>query len=171
MSTPPPIPMIFNGEAFYPLPNFLRVAREHYGAGEVVALLRHEERSTVTHRHFFACVNEAWQSLPQDLAERFQSADALRKHALIQTGHFNASTTVCMFKTEAARTAAMMRQVDGYAVVIVDNKMVTRLTAKSQDMKSMDKAEFAKAKEDVLSYLAAMIGVEPAALANHARAA
>lgn len=171
MSTPPPIPMIFNGEAFYPLPNFMRVAREHYGAGEVVPMLRHEERSGVSHRHFFACVNEAWKNLPEDLAAEFQSADALRKHALIQTGHYDVTRTVCMFKTEALRLAAMMRQLDGYAVVIIDGKIVTRLTAKSQDMKSMDRAEFAKAKEDVLSYLADLIGVAPAELTNHARAA
>lgn len=164
--SPPPIPMMFDGEAFRPLPNFLRLARQHYGEGEIVSMLRHEERSSATHRHFFSCVNDAWHSLPEALAESFSSADALRKFALIQTGHRDVSTTVCMFKTEAHRLAATMQQADDYAVIVVDGKLVTRMTAKSMDMKSMNKAEFARAKEDVLAFLADMIGVDVATLSK-----
>lgn len=164
--SPPPIPMMFDGEAFRPLPNFLRVARSHYGEGEVVSMLRHEERSAVSHRHFFACVREAWKNLPEGLTERFQSPDALRKHALIQTGHRDASTTVCMFKTEAMRLAATMQQADDYSVIVVDGKTVTRLTAKSQDMASMGKKNFQRSKDDVLAYCADMIGVDVATLSK-----
>lgn len=172
MSTPPPIPCMWDdeGDAFRPLPNFVRVARQHYGAGEVVPLIPHEERSARSHAHFFACVNEAWKNLPEHLAHRHPSADHLRKFALIQTGHHDSTVFVCKFKTEALRLAAALQALDTYAVVIVDGKTVTRLTAKSQSMQAMGKARFEQSKSDTLSYLADLIGVELGQLAQ-ARAA
>lgn len=168
---PPPIPMMFDGEAFRPLPNFLRAARLHYGAGEVVPLLPHEGRSKRSHDHFFAVVHEAWKNLPESQTERFPEDDALRYHALILTGHCNAVATVCMFKTEAARLAeALMQRSAEYAIVTVNGKVVTRYTAKSQSLKAMGKEAFQKSKDDVLGFLANMLGVEPQALAQ-ARAA
>lgn len=166
----PPIPTMFDGEVFRPLPNFLKVARDHYGAGEIASLIRHEERSSVTHRHFFAAVNEAWQNLPEHLAERFRSADALRKNALIATGHCDAEVYVCKFKTEARRLAVALQGRDDFAVVSVDGKVVTRFTAKSQDMRSMDRETFARSKSDVLGYLSTLLGVEVGQL-QQARAA
>lgn len=171
MSTPP-IPMAFDGDgAFRILPNFLRMAREHYGAGEVVPMVPREDRSPITHKHFFACVNTAWQNLPEELAERFKSADHLRKFALIQTGHRDETVYACMFKTEARRLAASLAPLDDYAVVVIDGTTVTRLTAKSQSYFNMKRQEFAQAKTDVLAYLEAMIGVEPGELGRQREAA
>lgn len=166
----PPIPMIFDGDNFSPLPNFLRVARQHYGAGEIVPMAEVEAHSTRSRNHYFACVHEAWANLPEPLAERFKSDDALRKYALIQTGHRNEESTVCMFKTEALRLAAAMRPIDEFSVVVVSGKIVTRYTAKSQSIPKMGPEKFQKSKVDVLNFLADLIGVEPQALAQ-ARAA
>lgn len=157
----PPIPCMWDeeGEAFRPLPNFLRVVRQHYGAGEVVPLITHEERSMRSHNHFFACVAEAWKNLPEDLAAEHATPEALRKFALIQTGYRDAEQFVCKFKTEAKRLAAALTTKDDYAVIVVDGKIVTRLTAKSQSLKAMGKEVFQQSKSDVLEYLAALIGV------------
>ena len=163
----PPIPMAFDGEAFRPLPNFLRVAREHYGAGEIVALIPHEERSIKSHNHFFVLVGEAWKNLPDHLASQFPTPDSLRKRALIRTGHCDAETFVCKFKTEAVRLAAALRSTPD-AVVVIDGKVVTRLTAQSQSLRAMGKETFQRSKDDVLGFLAEMIGVEPAQLARAA---
>jgi len=168
--SPPPIPMIFSNDVFRPLPNFLRIAREHYGEGEIVSMLPHEERSRASHSHYFACVTEAWKNLPEHLTERYPSAEALRKHALIQTGHHDAEHFVCKFKTEAVRLAAALNSKADYSLVIIDGKIVTRLTAKSQNLQSMGKEAFAKSKDDVLSYLADLVGVTQAEL-SQARAA
>ena len=159
MQTAPPIPCMFDGEAFKPLPNFLRTARQHFGAGELVQLMQREDRSSASHKHFMACVNEAWKNLPEDLAQRFPSATNLRKFALIQTGHYDAAVYACKFKTEARRMAATLADLDEYAVVVVDGTMVTRLTAKSQSYFAMNRKEFAKAKEDVLAYLEGMLDI------------
>lgn len=156
-----PVPMRWDGEAMAPLPNFARIADQRFVVGEVYAMAPVEDRSAASHRQYFAAVNEAFHSLPERLTMEFASADALRKRALIMTGHRNASVTVCMFKTEAKRVAALMQQDDEFAVVVVDGKTVTRLTAKSQSMPAMKKEEFQKSKDDVLGYLADLIGVAP----------
>ena len=168
----PPIPMMFDEEAgaFRVLPNFLRTAREHYGAGEVVPMVPREDRSAVSHRHFMASVGEAWKNLPES-AGRFTSADHLRKFVLIQTGHRDETVYVCKFKTEANRLAATLTDVDEYAVIVVDGTLVTRWTAKSQSYFNMNRKEFQTAKRDVLEYLADMLGVPVGALAQQREAA
>lgn len=171
MQTAPPIPCYFDGEVFKPLPNFLPTARQHFGGGEVVQLVQREERSNVSHRHFMACVGEAWKTLPEDLAARFPTADHLRKFALIQTGHYDAAVHVCKFKTEAKRMAATLQYLDEYVVIVVDGTTVTRLTAKSQSYFAMNRQEFAKAKEDVLGYLEQMLDVPAGALGKQREAA
>lgn len=169
----PPIPMMFDEEAgaFRVLPNFLRTAREHYGAGEVVPMVPREDRSAVSHRHFMASVGEAWKNLPEGLAARFTSADHLRRFVLIQTGHREEAVYVCKFKTEAHRMAASLATLDEYAVIVVDGTLVTRWTAKSQSYFHQNRKEFQAAKADVLNYLADMLGVPVGALAQQREAA
>jgi hypothetical protein len=169
--TPPPIPCVWDGEAFRPVLNFLRVAREHYGEGEVIALVPREDRSAASHRHFMACVNEAWKTLPDDLAERFKSAEHLRKFSLIQTGHYDVAVYACKFQTEARRMAATLTDLDAYAVIVVDGVTVTRLTAKSQSYYAMNRKEFGKAKEDVLAYIETLLDVPAGTLAKQREAA
>ncbi|MDO8912337.1 MAG: hypothetical protein Q8N10_03505 [Phenylobacterium sp.] len=164
----PPIPTRWDGEAFVPLPRFAGLADEHYVVGQVYTMAEIQARSHKTHAHYFARVNDIWATLPDPLAARFKSADALRKYALISTGHCDESSTVCMFKTEAQRLAASMRPLDEFSVVTVNGKVVTRYTAKSMDIKSMDKEAFQKAKEDTLRFLEDLIGVAPAELARAA---
>lgn len=102
------------------------------------------------------------------LAQHHKSPEGLRKFALIQTGHCDAMTTVCMFKTEALRLASLIRRLDEYAVVVVDGKIVTRYTAKSQSLQAMGKAAFQQSKDDVLGFVSSLIGVAPADLARAA---
>lgn len=172
MSTPPPIPCMFDGEAFRPLPNFLRKARDHYGAGEVVPMVPWEDRSTASHNHLFAEIHQAWQSLPERYALQpwAQSSAALRKHALISTGHCDVEAFVCMFKTEAERLAAALRKNSpDYAVIVVDGRTVTRLTAKSMSRQAMDKGAFQQAKDDILGFIADLLEVTPEQLSTAAR--
>lgn len=166
--TAPPIPCVWRGDAFHPLPNFHKLAAEHYGAGEVVDLVAVEDRSAKSHAHYFACVNEAHHNLPEELTERYPTAEHLRKWALIKTGFRDERTIVCSSKAEALRLAAFIRPMDGYAVVTVREAVVTVYTARSQSMKAMGKEEFQRSKEATLGALAEVLGVEPAALARQA---
>lgn len=154
----PTMPFRWDGEALVPMNP--KAADHHYVIGQGYRITVEDERSAASHRHYFALVNAAWENLPYPLDQQFMSATALRKHALIVTGHRDEVTTVCMFKTEAARLADFLAPMDEYALIVCSDRVVTRYTAKSQDIPSMGKDAFQKSKEDVLGYLAGLIGVE-----------
>lgn len=169
--TSPPLPLMYEGNGvFRALPRAVAIAAEHFGQGEVVTMVPHEERSLASHGHYFAALHEAWLNLPEDVAARWPSEAHFRKHGLIATGHRDERSLVCASKAEAQRVAAFIRPAEEYAVITVREAVVTVYTAKSQSMRAMGKAAFAKSKDDVLAWAANLIGVSPEAL-TRARAA
>ncbi|MDP1598977.1 hypothetical protein [Phenylobacterium sp.] len=154
----PTMPFRWDGEALVPMNP--RAADYHYTIGQLYRITVEDERSAASHRHYFALVNAAWENLPYPLDQQYMSATALRKHALIVTGHRDEVTTVCRNRPEASRLAEFIAPIDEYALVVCSGRLVTRYTAKSQDIPSMGKEAFQKSKSDVLEYLAGLIGVE-----------
>ena len=143
-----------------PLPAFAAAAAERFGVGEVVALAPAELRSSPSHRHYFACVREAWVNLPEGLAERFASDEHLRKYALIKAGNRDERSIVCTSRAEARRIAAFVRPIDDYSIITVSETVVSQFTAKSQSVEAMGKSQFQASKDAVLGILAEMIGVD-----------
>ena len=72
---------------------------------------------------------------------------------------FRSETLVASSKAEAVRLAAFIRPIDEFSIVTVQGAVVTRFTAKSQNMRAMGKAEFEASKRAVLDKIADMIGV------------
>jgi hypothetical protein len=163
-----PLPYVWDGAGFRPLPAFAKAAAASFAVGEVVALAPAELRSSPSHRHFFACVREAWVNLPEEHASRFASDEHLRKYCLIKAGFRDERSIVCASRAEARRIAAFIRPIDDYAVVTVDGPVILQFTAMSQSAAAMSKAEFQASKDAVLGILAEMIGVEPTALSRAA---
>lgn len=159
MSDAPPLVCTWNGEAFEPVGRFRKVADAHYVIGERYALVEHHERSSATHRHYFAAINEAWQSLPERMSAQFATSEHLRKFALVRTGYHDSHSIVASSKTEALRLAAFIRPVDEFAIVTVEGATVTRFTAKSQSMKAMGGKTFQESKQKVLDYIDDLLGV------------
>lgn len=159
-----PIAARYNGTGFDLLPRFQRIADERFVIGQIYTLEEREERSSASHRHFFACVREAWANLPEEYDGRWATDTHLRKWALIQVGYRDEETIVCGSKAEALRLSAMVKRLDDFSVVVVRDAVVTVLRAKSMSQKAMDKATFQKAKDAVLSMLSTMIGTTPAQL-------
>lgn len=161
-----PLPFQWDGEALRVLPGFQRQADEVFIIGERYRMAPFEDRSEVTHRHEFAWLREAWANLPEALSPNFPSPEVLRKWALIQAGYCTVTDHVCQFRTEAKRTAEILRrQTDDYAVVLIEDRTVRVLKAKSQSRRAMNKAEFQASKEAILDIVAGLIGVTPEALA------
>jgi len=131
---------------------------QQFGEGEIITFERHEERSTASHNHYFASINEAWQNLPEG-DERFPTPEALRKWALIRSGYCTEKTVVLKTSEEAQAVAAFMGSAEGTVVVVRDN-VVKRYTAKSQSVKSMNKEEFQRSKVDVLDTIAELLEVK-----------
>jgi hypothetical protein len=155
----------WDGAALRPLPAFAAIA-ERFAVGEVVWLEPAAARSQPNHRHYFACVREAWINLPERLALQFPTEEHLRKYALIKARFCDQRSIVCASNTEAQRIAAFVGPLDDYAIVSVEDRLVTVITAKSQSAGEMSKARFQASKDAVLGVLAEMIGADPTALAE-----
>lgn len=160
----------WTGDSMEPLPRFRKECDKVFVIGERYLMETIEQRSGVSHRHYFAAIRSAWINLPETQSERFPSEDHLRKYALIKTGFFNSDAFKCETRSQAVKLAAFMRPIDAFAVIDVTGLVVTRYTAKSQNMKSMGATVFQDSKEKVLGFLADMIGTTTRELA-HATAA
>jgi hypothetical protein len=164
-----PLPCCWDGESFAPLPGFARRADQEYVIGEVYTLAPVEARSEASHRHYFAAVHEGWTNLPEDKLEDFPTSEHLRKKALIKAGYRDEQSITCASRAEALRVAAFIRGVDDYAIVIVSGSTVTRYTAKSQNLKAMNREAFEASKAAVLDLVSTLIGVEPEQLSSAAK--
>lgn len=164
-----PVTFIWTGEAMSPAGSgFARMCDKRFVIGERYRLDEISERSGASHNHYFAALNDAFLNLPEDLSERFQTSESLRKFALIKCGYADQRQIVCASKAEAQRVAAFIKPMDEYAIVTASEAVVTVYTAKSQSMRAMGKAEFEKSKGNVLDYVASLIGTTPGTLAQNA---
>lgn len=160
MAEAPPLLFRYEGEgAWSASSNYMaRRADGHYVIGAVYPLVEHSERSAKSHAHYFAQVKEYWQTLPDQLAPEFPTAEHLRKKALIRCGF--ATHTDYTFDTpkDAITFAAVMGQVDEYCIVEVKGRVCRRWQAQSQNYRAMNKEEFQKSKQAVLDFIDQLLG-------------
>lgn len=155
-----PIPFQWTGEAMQPAKGFARLADKEFVIGEVYTLEEADaSRSQASHRHYFATVYDCWLNLPELDAERFPTAEHLRKYALIRAGYCDTREIVCASRAEAVRLGAFITPMDPYALVTVKDACVRVYTAKSQAPKAMGRKVFQESKDAVLDVLAGMIDV------------
>ncbi len=156
-----PLVYEWSGEAMTPLPRFAKDADRRFVVGMRYVLDEIQERSAATHRHYFASVNEGWSNLPEAIADRFPTAESLRKFCLIKAGFHNHRSIVASSKAEARRIASFIKPMDEFAVVTVSECVIHVYTAMSQSHRAMGKQEFARSKEAVLAIIDDMLGVKP----------
>lgn len=161
----------FKDGAFHPVPYFKDEIAKSFEDGHLYRLEEVKERSQASHAHYFASVHDGWQSLPENMIERFPSADHLRKWCLIRAGFSHSRSIACDSPEEARKVAAFVQPFDEFAVVSVGGTVVTVFTAMSQSYKDMGKVEFAKSKDAVLELIASMIGTDRQTLESNAGAA
>jgi len=158
--------MMWRDGAFIPSDRIKGYFDEAFGEGEVVTFERHEERSTASHNHYFACVQEGWNNLPEQ-DERFPTPDALRKWALIKNGYCTKTEAVLDTPEQAATVAAFTGNAEG-VIIVVRGNVVTKYTAMSQSTAAMGKSEFNKSKNMVLDTIAELIAVKRSRLEQNA---
>lgn len=162
------LPFTWNGEAMIPARGFAKRCDAEFTIGMAYNLEAVEQRSAKSHAHYFAAINEAWQNLPEDQADRFPTSEHLRKWCLIRAGFAEQRQIVAASKAEAQRLAAFVKPMDSYAVVTVRDAVVTVWTAESQSQRAMGKERFQASKTAVLELLALMIGTDPVELGRAA---
>jgi hypothetical protein len=155
-----PIGFTWDGEVMRPASRFRQQCDRQFVVGQQYVLEERMERSSLSHRHYFATITELWHSVPEHLSAEFPSPEHLRKRALIRCGYRDQRSIVCASNAEALRVAAFIRPVDSYAEVSVSGSVVVHLTAVSQNLKSMDRKTFGESKTAVLEWISDLVGVE-----------
>lgn len=123
-----------------------------------------EERSLKSHRAYFAALAEAWKSLPERLTDDFLSPDHLRKWALVKAGYCTTTKLTLRTNAEAIAAAALVGEMDSYAICEVIGRLVTIWRAESQSYRAMKKERFQQSKDDCLRVIAELIGTDPVTL-------
>jgi hypothetical protein len=173
MTYAPPLKFQWDGEAMVPASGFwLRQANEHFVVGQRYRMVEENERSDPSHRHEFAWLREAWNSLPDALLDQYPSSEHLRKYGLIAKGHCTMTQHPCVSVAEAERLEATIRQyVDTYAIIRRRGNVVTVYEAVSQSKRAMGGPQFQQSKSDLMQFVGDLLGVDTATLANVEQAA
>lgn len=155
------LPFRYEGDGLF---RCLRQKQITASIGQVDGWQLAEYRSPESHRHFFACVNEAWKNLPEDIADDFPSPEHLRKWALIKAGFCTSTRIVCANNSEALTLTTKAKSMDRFSLVDIDGKIVTIWTADSQRKDAMGRAAFQEAKDRALHIISELIGTDVATL-------
>lgn len=134
--------------------------RLDYGQGEIITVEEVQERSAKSHRHYFAVINEAWQNLPEGLADEFPNVETLRKRALIKTGYATLTELLCANNAEAVKACSAFTAADPYCFCEISGRAVRIWRAESQSHKAMGGKRFAESKERVLHWLSNLLGTD-----------
>lgn len=149
-----PILMQWDGEALYPAGQYWAIeADRQYVIGERYSIAPVTERSMASHRHYFAAIHEAWETLPDHKYAEYPTTEHLRKKMLIKAGYCTAINIACASKAEAVRAAMSLRGYDDYAIAIPRERVVTVYRAASQSVRAMGKQQFQASKDAVLDLL------------------
>lgn len=155
MDSFPPLVCDWDGEVFRPL--HPRRADNYLTVGERYSLVQYEDRSAATHNHQFAWLHDAWQNLPEDIADLYPSPEHLRKRSLIDAGYYDETIIDAGTNAAAVRVAAAIQAIDTFALVFVRKCFVIRRTAKSQSRRAMKKDEFQASKTAIMEVIDALI--------------
>jgi hypothetical protein len=169
MSEAPPIRFVWQGDSFTPAaPYWQRMCDKHYVIGNSYDLVPHEDRSTKSHNHEFAWLNEAHANLPENLAEQYPTPDHLRKRALIEAGYYDEQVIDAGTNAAALRIAVGVRSFPGesFSLVTVRNGFVIIRRPRSQSRRAMNAKEFQESKTKIMEIVAEMIGTTPAELSR-----
>ena len=140
--------------------------------GESVIVTIERGRSENSHRHQFAWLNEAWLTLPEHLRDMpwAETAETLRKHALIATGYHQTVVLDCGGNATAQRVKAALvaaeARAHGYAIGQVRGPVLTVWTPESQSVRAMGGQRFQESKATIMDWIAAQIGVTREQLAG-----
>ena len=112
------------------------------------AALLEKQRSTASHNRYFAHLVDMFGNLPAAHASApyAASAEAFRKHALIEAGYCDMDALAMPTQAEAIAAAPFVaklaRKAHGYAVTVVRGSLIVCTTPHSQSFKAMGKDAF-----------------------------
>jgi hypothetical protein len=158
-----PLPLTYAGEGEFSTPRGWKARADAvYVIGQTYLFEPVQPRNMAAHSGYFARLQEAWNSLPEALAEEFPSVEALRHRALIKTGYAVLTEFLAASSAHAAQAAAAFTAADPYALVVIEDRAVRIWRAASQKVKrgdngGMDAATFEASIDAVERWVADLI--------------
>ena len=165
------VPMVWDGAAMIPLERYRGLASRQFRPGQEYSLIPHRDRSDAAHGLYFKAVELAWKNLPHGVAERYPTAEHLRRWCLVKEGYADEHTMLCANEAQAQSTGVLARALDGFAIIQIKGPIVVVWTAKSQSRVSMDHKAFNESMNKVLERLAEMLGITVDQLTEEAKSA
>lgn len=164
-----PVQLVWQGDGFKPANSYWAgICDKRFVVGQRYAVAEYHERSQASHSHFFACVRDYWQNLPEGEAENHPTPEHLRKRALIATGFYDERILVVSDAEEAKRVVAFIRPIDEFSLVSVNGNIVVERKPQSQSYRAMGKKRFKESKDAVLDWCAALVGVDAETMSRNA---
>lgn len=160
-------PLTYMGDGVFRTTPY-HLSRLDYGQGEMITVEEVLERSAKSHKHYFAVIAEAWQHLPEGLADDYPNSETLRKRALIKTGYCTKTEVLCATNAEASKAAAAFSAADPYCLCEISDRALRIWRAESQSVKAMGGKRFAESKEKVLHWISNLIGADVTSLSEAA---
>ena len=157
----------WDGEAFVPARRHEKHCDATFVVGQRYAVEAQPLQSEKARRFFHAQLADLWQSLPEEVAERWPTVEAFRKAGLIACGYCHKTEAVCATNQQAQALAASYARLDEYVVVEIRDRVISVWTAKSQRKSAMTDPQERKAcNRAVLEWAAAQVGVTRDQLAS-----
>lgn len=164
---PLPVQYLCTGGAMVPIPRMKTLFDRQYQEGEEYALGDVAHRSTASHNHYFARLQEIFDNLPEN-ETRWPTWEHMRADALITTGWCTVQTTVLDTPKDAKQFAVGIRKRAPYSVIVVRENVVRVADAMSQSRAAMKDKEFQESKKAVLDVCEALLpGLDRRELTKH----
>lgn len=140
---------------------------ELFADGEQVLMHEDKERSSPSHRQFFAVLNDAYANLPEIEAKQYPTKEIFRGMLLIEAGHFMERRFCAETANEAERIATFLKSDDRVQVIVVQDTWVVERTPVSQSFDKMDHTTFQKVRDDIIAMCADKLGITVEELMTH----
>ncbi len=150
---------IWDGDAMIPRARFKVLCGRQFEIMKEYVLAVVGKRSKTSHDHYFACLDDAWATLPEALAKQFPTREHMRKRCLIWTGFCTYKEVALDTLRDAQVVAELLNQHDEYCLVEISDKSLRVWRAKSQAVAAMKPEEFQASKTAVLGKVAELVGV------------
>ena len=129
-----------------------------------------KDRSSESHKQFFAVVADAFHQIPDD-KQHWSNPEHLRKWLLCKVHWCNQTDTVLSTNDDAMKFAAMVKSLDPYAVFQVKGRVVRNWVPKSMKAArgnngGMSKQDFQQVKQEIFDFLDDYLGLERGTLAK-----
>jgi|SRR5262245_34295238 len=167
-----PLMFHWDGEVMRPLRYFRERAAVQFKLDEVYKLAEIGDRSINSHKHYFACLGEAFKNLPEDVEGQWRDVDDLRKWALTYTEFQDIKRHETKTMREAIAVAKALSEIPVYVRIEFDNTTVIAHYPHSQSFNLMpSQRTFQRSKQQVLDVLARKLGITVEALEEAGRRA